>query len=84
MTPKIPLMARKGKLAVVVSIVLAATACMDQDETRVEVASVQMSYPDWEGQWERIGSLNWPPEGYAAAGPAPLTPEYQAIKNSVI
>ncbi len=36
-------------------------------------------YPDWSGQWERIGSLNWPPEGYEAAGPAPLTPEYQAV-----
>ncbi|MEY4641866.1 MAG: hypothetical protein RLZZ227_1860 [Pseudomonadota bacterium] len=37
------------------------------------------SYPDWSGQWQRIGSLNWPPEGYEVAGPAPLTPEYQAI-----
>jgi hypothetical protein len=36
-------------------------------------------YPDWSGQWERIGSLNWPPEGYREAGPAPLTPEYQAV-----
>ncbi len=37
------------------------------------------TYPDWSGQWERIGSLNWPPEGYEKAGPAPLTAEYQAI-----
>jgi len=37
------------------------------------------AYPDWSGQWERIGSLNWPPEGYREAGPAPLTEEYQAI-----
>ena len=37
------------------------------------------TYPDWSGQWERIGSLNWPPEGYRVAGPAPLTEEYQAI-----
>jgi hypothetical protein len=36
-------------------------------------------YPDWSGQWARIGSLNWPPEGYAAAGPPPLTEEYAAI-----
>lgn len=35
-------------------------------------------YPDWSGQWTRIGSLNWEPEGYAVAGPPPLTPEYQA------
>ena len=37
------------------------------------------TYPDWRGQWERIGSLNWPPEGYEKTGPAPLTAEYQAI-----
>ena len=43
-------------------------------------ASAQgVKYPDWSGQWERIGSLNWPPEGYQKAGPAPLTPEYKAI-----
>jgi hypothetical protein len=37
------------------------------------------SHPDWGGQWQRIGSLNWPPEGYAQAGPPPLTDEYMAI-----
>lgn len=36
-------------------------------------------YPDWSGQWSRIGSLNWPPEGYEEAGPPPLTDEYQAV-----
>lgn len=36
-------------------------------------------YPDWSGQWNRIGGLSYPPEGYAAAGPPPLTPEYHAI-----
>ena len=30
-------------------------------------------YPDWSGQWNRIGSLNWPPNGYERAGPPPLT-----------
>jgi hypothetical protein len=43
------------------------------------LAAPAPSYPDWSGQWERIGSLNWPPEGYETAGPAPLTPEYQAV-----
>lgn len=50
--------------------------------TRLATAAAEEpapSYPDWSGQWERIGSLNWPPEGYVTAGPAPLTPEYQAI-----
>ena len=37
------------------------------------------AYPDWSGQWNRIGGLSYPPEGYAEAGPPPLTPEYQAI-----
>lgn len=37
------------------------------------------SYPDWSGQWHRIGSLTWPPEGYDKAGPPPLTEEYQRI-----
>jgi hypothetical protein len=36
-------------------------------------------FPDWSGQWHRIGSLNWPPEGYAEAGPPPLTDEYMAV-----
>jgi hypothetical protein len=44
-----------------------------------ESASGAMKYPDWSGQWQRIGSLNWPPEGYAKAGPAPLTPEYKKV-----
>lgn len=39
-------------------------------------------YPDWSGQWHRIGSLNWPPEGYEKAGPAPLTPEYKAVYDN--
>lgn len=39
-------------------------------------------YPDWSGQWHRIGSLNWPPEGYDKAGPPPLTEEYQRIWES--
>mgnify|MGYP003580972970 CR=1 FL=1 len=42
-------------------------------------AQTTLKYPDWSGQWERIGSLNWPPEGYEKAGPAPLTAEYKAI-----
>jgi hypothetical protein len=38
-------------------------------------------YPDWKGQWTRIGSGSWDPS--RAGGPrqqgAPLTPEYQAV-----
>jgi hypothetical protein len=41
-------------------------------------------YPDWSGQWARIGSLNWPPEGYDTAGPAPLTEEYRAVRDNYL
>ena len=41
-------------------------------------------YPDWSGQWARVGSLNWEPDGYEKAGPPPLTPEYQAIREQYL
>jgi hypothetical protein len=44
------------------------------------------SYPDWRGQWTRIGSGQWDPS--RPGGPrqqgAPLTPEYQAILEAGI
>ncbi len=61
------------------SVVLVLAAGCSKPAVQAEATSSEPSYPDWNGQWERIGSLNWPPEGYEAAGPAPLTPEYQAI-----
>jgi hypothetical protein len=38
-------------------------------------------YPDWKGQWTRIGSGSWDPSrtGGAKQQQAPLTPEYQAV-----
>jgi hypothetical protein len=44
----------------------------------------QNTHPDWSGQWARIGSLTWPPEGYDVAGPPPLTEEYQAIREEYL
>src|SRR4051812_8747565 len=35
----------------------------------------QSLYPDWKGQWNRVGSPRWVPPGEKA----PLTPEYQAL-----
>jgi hypothetical protein len=77
---------------VVVMLALLATACTSPSAVSPPaVISTAMApaaaspipppalYPDWAGQWERIGSLNWPPEGYEKAGPAPLTAEYQAV-----
>jgi hypothetical protein len=49
-----------------------------------EPAAAVNPYPDWSGQWARIGSLNWEPEGYDKAGPPPLTPEYQAIREQYL
>jgi hypothetical protein len=37
-------------------------------------------YPDWKGEWSRIGSLAWDPSKPRGTGQqAPLTAEYQAI-----
>lgn len=65
-------------LAVLVAFVLMGSVRATAQRSGPGVSS-RAAYPDWSGQWERIGSLNWPPEGYAEAGPAPLTDEYQAI-----
>lgn len=69
-------------LPCIVLAVAATAGCskpVEQEPGATAPAPLVSPYPDWSGQWERIGSLNWPPEGYEAAGPAPLTPEYQAI-----
>ena len=66
--------------AVVAFAMLAAIPAMAQGTPQeAPSARTAMRYPDWSGQWQRIGSLNWPPEGYEKAGPAPLTPEYKAV-----
>lgn len=55
---------------------------MGSCEQNTQVAEAPtMQYPDWSGQWSRIGSLNWQPEGYAEVGPPPLSPEYQARRE---
>ncbi len=60
-------------------LVFLQTACTQSNEITGQETAIQ--YPDWGGQWSRIGSLNWEPEGYAVAGPPPLTPEYQARRE---
>jgi hypothetical protein len=77
-----------------VAVMLAAStflvACGQPESSNADGQTLQaesvppaMRYPDWGGQWERIGSLNWPPEGYATAGPAPLTEEYKARYDEI-
>jgi hypothetical protein len=38
-------------------------------------AAAEMKYPDFKGQWERVGAPRWVQPGQKA----PLTPEYQAV-----
>jgi hypothetical protein len=67
---------------ITLALLLLSASCSKQEAAAPEPIAPEaavFSYPDWSGQWERIGSLNWPPEGYEVAGPAPLTPEYQAV-----
>jgi hypothetical protein len=59
--------------AVAVAATLSATVAVARafDESR---------YPDWEGQWARMGDGRWDPSKPRALGQeAPLTPEYQKI-----
>jgi hypothetical protein len=51
------------------------------EQQAMDAEAVAIEYPDWSGQWTRTGSLNWEPEGYAVAGPPPLSPEYQARRE---
>lgn len=68
------------KSAAAVLLGCSALAACSQDNTTINTDSASVpSYPDWHGQWSRIGSLNWEPDGYAQAGPPPLTEEYQQI-----
>lgn len=60
-------------IALVVLLGFATSGHSQQEEGAVG------NYPDWSGQWSRIGSRDWAPEGYEEAGPPPLTEEYQAI-----
>jgi hypothetical protein len=40
----------------------------------------ETKYPDWSGQWLRIGGVQWDPSKPRSRGQqAPLTPEYQAL-----
>ena len=41
------------------------------------------TYPDWKGEWSRIGSWGWDPSKPRGAGQqAPLTAEYQAVLDA--
>jgi hypothetical protein len=55
---------------------LAATDAGAHDLSKNDLSK----YPDWSGQWRRVGGIQWDPTKPLGAGQhAPLTPEYQAI-----
>jgi hypothetical protein len=57
-------------------LALAATLAAAADARAQDVSR----YPDWSGQWLRIGGIQWDPSKPLGAGQkAPLTPEYQAL-----
>ncbi len=61
--------------------VLAALGVM----TTAAAASSDAVYPDWKGEWSRIGSWAWDPTKPRGNGQhAPLTAEYQAVLDASI
>jgi hypothetical protein len=63
-----------------IAAICAAAALLAHAVTGVaQVAPPAKTYPDWKGQWSRIGGLEWAPEGYRKAGLPPLTAEYAAV-----
>ena len=79
---------RKVAAIIVLTAVLSATVAgtWAQDLSKVDLSKSDDSknglskYPDWSGQWLRIGGIQWDPsKPLGAAQQPPLTPEYQAI-----
>jgi hypothetical protein len=63
----------QGSIGVVA--LAAAVAALSMTPSRARAAD-DSRYPDWKGQWTRVGNPNWTQPG----GPkAPLTPEYQKV-----
>src|SRR5580700_4291874 len=61
--------------AIVLAALLPATGAVAQDMSR---------YPDWKGQWERIGDARWDIGKPRLAQEAPLTAEYATkLKASI-
>ena len=70
-----PIMPCRNALAsIALMAALAATGAQAQDIAK---------YPDWSGQWLRIGGIQWDPSKPLGRGQQPpLTPEYQAIYDA--
>jgi len=60
-----------GSTAVVAALAMSLAGARAQDLSK---------YPDWSGQWLRIGGIQWDPsKPLGRAQQPPLTPEYQAL-----
>ena len=60
-----------GSIVLALALIIKSGAALAFDETK---------YPDFAGQWHRIGGTQWDPSKPRSRGQqAPLTPEYQAI-----
>jgi len=63
------------------ALALAALPCLAMADA---CAQDSIKYPDWKGQWERIGDGRWDVSKPRLAQGAPLTPEYEAkLKASI-
>lgn len=70
---------RISEKIVLLTLVTLLSSCEQADVNTP--AESHVTYPDWSGQWTRIGSLTWEPQGYDVAGEPPLTAEYQAKRE---
>jgi hypothetical protein len=60
-----------GPVVLIAALMAAPGGAGAYDETK---------YPDWAGQWQRVGGIQWDPSKPLGSGQQPpLTPEYQAI-----
>jgi hypothetical protein len=60
------------------ALALVAALCVAAGDGRGQT-SATAKYPDWKGQWDRIGGVQWDPNKPRESQQEPLTPEYEAI-----
>jgi hypothetical protein len=65
-----------GALALAAALGVAAGGAGAQAPTQAPAAA---KYPDWKGQWTRIGGVQWDPSKPRERQQEPLTAEYEAI-----
>src|SRR5262249_13701552 len=61
------LMLHRSSIVIALAAALTVTAAQASDESK---------YPDFKGQWHRVGAPGWVVPG---GSPPPVTPEYQAV-----